>query len=413
MKFGLILLGLLCLVSVLGSIIPQGRDESFYLSNYSPLWAQVIISFKLSDIYHSTGFIALFSALCTNLFLCSTIRLKSLIGRIKRSSLPPSKSRLANPVSIEESYSPDNINDIFTSQGFKNIRQVSSGRSEIYYSAKNKIGYLGSWLIHLGILAIIIFYSYGQYTIVNTAVYGVAGSIEEIEETNYIMHIEDFNINYRQDGSVQQYVTEATLSDRDGNDLVSGQIYVNKPMRYKGYTFYQHSTGWASRLNVLKNEENISNDVIYDGGAYINDEDYIIVQMHHLYPDFIATESGFASKSNDLNNPKILYSILYGGQRVDMNIVSPDEDIAWQDFTFRFTNPQRYTYLSVNKMRGKTGAMFGSVLIILGLFLAFYMKPKQLIVEMTDDKIYIYGDHSPEVSKRFRPGYESEKNISI
>jgi len=257
MKFGLILLGILCLISVIGSVVPQGREEAFYLSTYSPLWSQLIISFKLYDIYHSGGFIVLFLALSLNLFLCSTIRFKNVINKMKKLSLSPTKAQLKSPVNTENFSSTNNINDIFMRQGFKNINHKKDNSVDIYYSTKNKIGYLGSWLIHVGILLIIVFYGYGQYTFIDTAVYGVPGSTQEVEGTDYIMNIHDFDIVYRDDGSVQQYITQGTLTDKDGNSLVSQEIYVNNPMRYNGYTFYQHSTGWASEINVYKNGESL------------------------------------------------------------------------------------------------------------------------------------------------------------
>ena len=413
MKFGLILLGMLCLVSVVGSVVPQGREEAFYLNNYSPLWSQLIITFKAYDIYHSSGFIALFIALALNLFLCSTVRFKNVINKIKKLSLAPSETQLKNPVKSMNYFSTDSIKDVFKSEGFKNIKCTTYDSTEIYYSNKNKIGYLGSWLIHIGILVIIVFYSYGQYTFFDTAVFGTPGSMQQLEGTNYIMNIEDFEIIYRDDGSVQQYITQGTLTDKDGTSLVSGKIYVNNPMRYDGYTFYQHSTGWASEVNVFKDGQNLGSEIVYDGTAYINNKEFIVIQMHHLYPDFVATETGFASKSNDLNNPKILYSLLYGGQRVDMNLVSPGQDVHWQDFTFNFNNPERYTYLSVNKMNGKVGALIGSIIIMLGLFLAFYMKPKQLIVERKAETIYIYGDYSADKKNSLKGNYQSKKDISI
>jgi len=413
MKFGLILLGILCLVSVLGSVVPQGREDTFYLSNYSPLWSQLIISFKLNDIYHSTGFILLFFALSMNLFLCSTIRFKSVVNKMRGLSSSPTISQLKNPISVDKFYTTDGIKNIFIKQGFKNVTCQQDNTTEVYYSSKNRMGYFGSWLIHIGILAVIVFYGYGQYTFIDTAVYGVPGTLQEVEGTDYLMNIHDFDIIYREDGSVQQYITQSTLTDKNGNNLVSGEIYVNNPMRYDGYTFYQHSTGWASEVNVAKAGESLGNQVVYDGTAYVNNQEFIAIVMHHFYPDFVATESGFASKSNEFNNPKILYSLFYGGQRVAMNVASPDESVEWQDFSFNFTNPQRYTYLSVNKMNGKIGAMVGSIVIMLGLFLAFYVKPKKLIVERKKDDLYIYGDYSLNDKNTFTRSYTNKKDISI
>lgn len=406
MKLGLILLGLLCLVSIIGSIVPQGRQPEFYTNNYTPLISQLIISFKAYDIYHSIGFIMLFVGLAVNLFLCSTIRFKSVIKNITKKPMAPNTQNLKNPILTENFYDSNGIREIFTDQGFKNIDYTKIKDSEeIYFSTKGKIGYLGSWLIHVGILLIIVFYSYGQYTFFDTAVYGVPGATQNVDGTNLKMKIDKFDIKYRDDGSVEQYITNGTLLDENGNSLISDEIFVNKPMRYKGYTFYQNSTGWAVDANVFKGNESLGSKVLYDGTAYINNQEYIAIQLHQFYPDFISTETGFSSKSNDLNNPKILYSLFYGGQRVVMNVASPEEEINWEDYNFKFTSPQRYTYLSINKMNGKIGAMFGSTVLMLGLFLAFYMKPKQLIIQRKNDEFFIFGDYNPSLNSKLKENH--------
>ena len=63
------------------------------------------------------------------------------------------------------------------------------------------------------------------------------------------LKVDDFRIQYRPDGSIQQFFSDISVEDRFGNTVMQKTISVNKPLRYGGITAYQ--TDWSmSALSV-------------------------------------------------------------------------------------------------------------------------------------------------------------------
>ena len=388
MKFGLMLLFYLIALSLIGSIVPQGRDEIFYSRLYSERIVNLIMLTKAYDIYHSIYFLIGAIALSVNLFLCSIFRLNSIIKVIYST---PNYKVLTKFKSKEFTILKDDkkIKDFMEQIGFKSFKIQETKDEKLYYGRKNRIGYLGSWIIHLGVFLVIAFYTYGQYTYFSTAVYGVPASSQILEGTDIDVKIHDFKIEYRDDGSISQYISNIELV-KDEESILLRDVFVNNPLRYNGYAFYQTSTGWATDFEIYKDGELLKKDIFYEGTAIIEEREGIVIQFTKFYPDF-DMRGRFVSLSNELNNPYILYTIFYNGHRVAMNVVESGELIEWQQFTFKFSNPQRYTYLQVNKMKGKLGAMFGSMMIFIGLIICFYFKPKEFVIRMEQNKLQVYG----------------------
>ncbi|MDR5658010.1 cytochrome c biogenesis protein ResB [Serpentinicella sp. ANB-PHB4] len=383
MKLGLILLVIIGVFSVIGSIIPQGRDEAFYLSRYSENMSRLIVSTKAYDIFYSKYFIFGCIALMINLSLCSIVRLNIIIKEIRK--IPSNKSMKQ----IQTEFS--NAQEIAKKYGFNKINHEEDGQKRTYYYKKNKVGYFGSWMIHLGVLLIICFYSYGHYTEFTTSVYGVPTTSKPIEGTELNLRINEFDIEYREDGSIEQYISKVDLLTSDNQHIKSEKIYVNNPMRYDGLTFYQTATGWASNIQVYHNDTLIMEDIFYESTVMYENRDDIVIQFNKFYPDLIMTPQGLFSASNEMNNPHVLYTIFYNGQRVDMNVSSIGETIEWNNYKFIFDNPQMYTYLQINEMKGKMGALIGSIIIVIGLVLCFYFKPKEILIHQKKNKIVLYG----------------------
>lgn len=393
MRFGLILLGVLGFFSVVGSFIPQGRDITFYYNNYTSIIAKTILVLRFNDLYDSLYFIILFGALCLNLLLCSITRFNKTFNKIF--AMPDVKKMKNFSVQkVEEDEKTAVIGEIYRKYGFKSLNKMEKVNNRtVYYGKKNQMGYLGSWFIHIGVLLVIVFYGYGQYTFFSTHVYGVPGEAKEVLGTNYSLEINDFNIQYREDGSIEQYLSHVNLKNNGGDLLKAEDIFVNNPMRHDGYAIYQTATGWAADIKIYANDQLLKEDIFYEATTIADERGPVAIQFTKFYPDFISTENGISSRSNQLNNPKVLYTIFFMGQRVVMDIASIDESIHWYDYTFVFENPQMYTYFQVNKMKGKTGAMIGAVLILLGSILCFYIKPKEIMITEAGKHIEVFGNN--------------------
>ena len=392
MGFGLLLLGLLCMVTLIGSLIPQGRDASFYQQNFTTTQSRFILEMGLDNLYQAWYFLLLWGLLCINLFCCSIVRLGKVFNRMK--SLPNLKGlTLLETISVNNGADRENmIKKKFTQWGFPSSQGQIKEDKICFYSRRNSVGYLGSWLLHLGVLFTIFFYGFGQFTYFTTAAYGVSGSTVAIEGTDFLLSIDDFYIDYRKDNTIEQYYTELTLLNGKGERLKEQKIFVNQPLGYEGYNIYQTATGWSGELEIKRKGIPSHSQLLYEGTTFIDEESKIALQFNKFFPDFIMTSGGPMTRSPFLENPMILYSLFERGQRVDMNFISPEEGIIWGDYEFVLKNPKMYTYMQVNKMKGKPGAAIGAAMIMLGAILAFYVKPKILLIENKGNKLLIYGN---------------------
>lgn len=68
-----------------------------------------------------------------------------------------------------------------------------------------------------------------------------------------MLHVDTFHIEYREDGSEQQFYSDLSILDPVSRNPISRQtIRVNKPLRFGGVTAYQTDWGIAAlKLQVL------------------------------------------------------------------------------------------------------------------------------------------------------------------
>ena len=53
--FGMSLLAVWGVMTLIGVVVDQGKDPGFYATNYSPPLARLVLRLHLDNIYHSAG----------------------------------------------------------------------------------------------------------------------------------------------------------------------------------------------------------------------------------------------------------------------------------------------------------------------------------------------------------------------
>ena len=77
MRFGIMLLCLIAILSVAGTAIPQGREIAWYAQAYRRFHGTILI-LRLNDVFGSWYFQLLLILLGLNLTLCSLVRIRSV-----------------------------------------------------------------------------------------------------------------------------------------------------------------------------------------------------------------------------------------------------------------------------------------------------------------------------------------------
>ena len=389
MKFGIVLLVVIGVLSIIGTIIPQNRSDVFYMENYHGFFYELINVFDLGNLYSSYWYIGLMILLIINLFLCS---IRRFIPILKRVTEKPNLDKVLeeyktwDTINIKE----DKINGFASDLGFRNLETKNVDGKKIYYKNINSMGYLGSWITHVSLIVIILAFGIGRYMGYEVFVYGIPGTVRDVEGTNYQVQIDDFEMRFDENMVVSQYVTSLTLLD-NGEIIDSGQLMVNHPFRGKGINIYQNATGWALHAFLYKDDQAYKQTVLYNSEFFVEDNGKIALQFVELFPDFDMSDPAALRNLSPLpNNPVLLYALYYNGLKVDMGLARMGDLIEYEEYKFIVNRPEMYTLLQINHDPGITFAAIGGLLQIIGLIFAFYLRPKKLRIVIEDNNVWLW-----------------------
>jgi cytochrome c biogenesis protein len=414
MRFAIALLLLLALACAVSSLITQNQTYEWYSQRYSERTAALIMALRLDDAFHSPWFIAITAFLCLNLLLCNLLRMPQLIRRTRAETRPEAALKLPGDVSAPDIQDPEAV--------FQRLRmpkpapcKAGDGRDALF-AARNSIGLWGAWVCHLGILLLILGFGLGQMTQRQYAVYGVPGQIRRIGDTACFLSIDDFRVDRREDGSVAQYTTDITVENTAsaGGKGGSASISVNHPATLCGMKFYQNSTGWAAQVDVLKDGASIQREVVCAGDYLaVADKEGLVVMLNALYPDYVMTPGvGPSTASDQLNNPAYLYSVYYQGQVIGMNALMDGEEVTIDEYTVTFSAPRAFTLIQIKRDRFTWLALIGGLVTMLGLFLAFYVRPARVWAVREPDGAWTLRGQCPKGGALFREQFERALGIN-
>lgn len=372
MKFALIILVIFALVCIAGSVIPQGNIEAVYKEAYPGTYG-LILAIGLDDVFHSWWFVVLTLILCVNLLGCNLVHFPRILKNMRSKSY-----RDYHPTeTLELREDPE---ELFRDMGFRRMECYRMDGVECRYGIRNRIGFWGAWLTHLGILIIMMGFALGQMFTVKYTVYGVPGQEKPVGDTGYALRIDDFIIGLREDDTVEQYTASLTLTNSATGEHWSGESSVNHPLDLQGYRLYQNSTGWAADVVIYENGEFLQQELLC-AGEYMTVEDRPDLQIvfRSFYPDYVLGADGTPATASDrLNNPAYLYLLYYKGEVLGMNVLQSDQRITVSDYDIIFTNPRFYTLIQIKHDPFTWLAGIGGLVLLIALFIAFYLRTEEL-----------------------------------
>ena len=378
MKFGILLLLVLALACALGSFIPQGHTLDWYLQNYTERQAALIYGLALDDVFHSVWFLVLAVILCCNLLLCNLLHLPGLLERWKQAG-DPAKAPNAAACEAPNQAQPEQIFEKLHMPAPKGIE--ADGKRRLF-SVKNRLGLWGAWVCHLGILLLVIGFTLGQTTTEEYTVYGVPGQTKPVGDTDYTLTIDDFGVEFSESGGVQQYTAQLTMRNTRTGEQQSDAAAVNAPGNLFGYRVYQNSTGTAAKLTVTMDGKLMQEEVVCVGDYTYVLQTPLMIYLDGYQEDYFEQRPGYA------------YSTYYMGQ-ADQGGVQVDGDIAlrYGSVEISFSEPQDYTLLQVKADHYAWLVLVGGVILLLGLFLAFYLPTRRVWAEQQPDGSWtVYGE---------------------
>lgn len=385
MKLAIIILSILVAVCVLGSLIPQGKVDTYYFNAYGEQIGSIIKMLGIDDVFHCWWVIVLAAVLSLNLILCSIIRFPVILHQFK-DGYTADRIHKIQPFRIETKLKLQP--ELMKKLHFFHTQSIEKG----WYGVKGKSGIWGSWLCHLSLLMILGGYSIGQLMSVDTSVYGIAGQTKTVEGTpeSIQVAIEDFEIRLREDHTVEQYIATLTI-ENEAQEVITGTSQVNAPLDAFGYRFYQNSTGWANTLSVYYKEELIFEDVLCAGESYTLDDLPLTFILAQFYPDFAIVDGQPVTLTPYLMNPTSIFALYYEGNLIDMNSVGMEQAIQVDDYVFVLHHPTQYTLIQVLYDPTMEFVLLGALVMLISLFLAFYVRCEECWIVEENGKVVIYG----------------------
>lgn len=375
MKLGLALLGIIALVSSIGTVVPQIEQAPEKAKEVSQIWQ----SMGFTHLYSTVWFRLLLGLLCINLIVCSMQRLMGIYHRTFKLK-PPSKltqvpQKIRQSVKGESEQIRESVQAVLKQKGYHFTFNENSDLWS-FVAIKRRLGNWGSLITHLSFVVLVIGALLGSLLGFKGYFMEAAGNTLPIQEIvlskGKVSETFSVRINSAEDrmlpnGERDNWYTDLSILE-NGQEVARKTLSVNDPFKYQGITFYQASFAKGARFTVDLKGQKIP-VVLRDQG-----QSYYQAPGTGLY---LVT----AIKSSSAQNETVLYQIYKGTEEkpVQTGELTTGKTVDVQGtYQLTFNSLAGFTGLQVKKDPGVAIIWLGCALLLGGLLLAFYWQPLEI-----------------------------------
>lgn len=360
MRFGMLLLVLIALLSILGTVIPQEQTLEAYQAAYGR-GAYASMAVGLDHLYSTWYYIGLYILLGVSLLFCSVLR----FGRVKRA-----KGALLQAAERAEPLQGFRAADPGAVLGRHRFRRCGEGY------LRNGLGLYGSFITHLAMLLMLAACACVFALEVKTD-YAVMVGDEVTLEDGTVLHVDDFAME--SEGKLD-YVSTVTAVLPD-QTVQSGTLRVNEPKRFGRYKVYQQSYAYAGQLDIRTAADAKDERVTLDSAAFISLDGARGVSYMGSYGSYIRTADGDVLPpgfGDQQGEPVDAYMIaVLDGENQEARLQPVDETFEVAGVYYTFRSPMAYPGLRVKTIPAPVmPALYASfALLLAGLYLCFFHVP--------------------------------------
>lgn len=346
-RFGIILLCILVVLSILGMVIIQQNVQGFdtFYASLTPAERLVFGSLGLFDVYYSWYFSFLLLLLSLNIILASIDYFPASWSFIVKPKLDASKKWLLGQkqnavveIDANAEETTEKIKEAFREQGLKVT--VSEKKGNIFvFGESGKWNRLGAYIVHVFLLILFL----GHFVALRTG-FDADVSFTPGQKSNEIKIIK-FNLDKREQYSAQipftitctdiqqklinpggeidatntlDWLTNIQIDD-PAYGVTKATVNLNNPFSYRGYRFFQASfnpLGSARKMSLELKPENGGDLVKFDlernGTATLPNGTK--VEYESFQPDFTLNGSQPDTRSTEYNNPAAVLKVTEPGK---------------------------------------------------------------------------------------------------
>ena len=388
--FGMSLLAVWGVLTLIGVVVDQGKDASFYQTNYLPALARLVLRLHLDNIYHSAAYLGIIGLILACMTLATfwrviPARLPPLRG-VKISAIPLNASV---QIAGDEATVRARVEQFFAGRGWL-VRKREQDGVEWTFADKFNWARKGVLIAHVGFVLIAagttLYWAFGYSG--ETAI--LAGSTVTIPENGTRFTLDRFR--YRIDpiqtksGTVYQpidYVSDVRVAAK--NEAPASRVLrVNHPLDVGGTLYYQASYGFAVPFTLTKDGRplpNVPSAPLREGEGFAVGDTSRSIQ----YARFVGTigPGGTIGADPRPNDPGVILNVFDGGQAIGQVLVPLERGVDLGDGYH--VEAGRYVLYSGIQYRHDPGIPLvglGAFVLLTGLCICFYLLPARLFVRL-------------------------------
>jgi cytochrome c biogenesis protein len=296
MRFSISLLTVICIASVIGTVLKQHEPLNNYVNQFGPFWAEVFARASLYNVYSAWWFMTILGFLVTSTSLCVARNtpkifadLKSYKENIREQSLKAFGHRAQAVLAESPEAAARRLGQLLASGGWKvklQQRESTSGTGWMLAAkagATNKLGYIAAHsaivLVCLGglldgdlmVRAQMLFNGKTPYngggmmadvkpehrlsernptfrgnllvaegTQSDTAILSQSDGIL-LQELPFAVELKKFVVEYYSTGMPKLFASDIVIHDKETGEKIATRVEVNHPASHKGIEIYQSS----------------------------------------------------------------------------------------------------------------------------------------------------------------------------
>lgn len=292
MRFAIALLTIICIASVIGTVLKQHEPAANYVNQFGPFWSQLFLALKLNAVYSAWWFLLILAFLVASTSLCVARNapryladLRSYKENMREKSLEAFRHRAEAEVRGNPQDAAQRLGKLLATGGWKvRLQQRGSGwMVAAKAGAAHKLGYIAAHsaivLICLGglfdgdliVRAQMLFGDKTPYTgggrvadvpaehrlsegnptfrgnlmvaegtQSSTAILNQSDGVL-LQELPFAIELKKFIVEYYSTGMPKLFASEVVIHDKHTGEQTAERIEVNHPAHYKGVEIYQSS----------------------------------------------------------------------------------------------------------------------------------------------------------------------------
>jgi len=452
MKTAIVLLLILAATSIAGTIIQQNQPDEFYIKTYGKGLYSVLKTLSLTDVYHSIWFILLMGLVGVNLAVCSINRFGIAWRRTFKPEISADPDRIARMAVSEKIACKDKVELVASkieaalrSRGYCVIKENVCDKVAIH-AAKGRLSIWGPYLTHLSILVIFVGAALGGltgfegYAIIPegeriSAYY--QNNSDRLKNLGFSVELVKFGITHDKHRNPTGYKSDLIVYD-GGKQVARKVIDVNRPLSYKGVSFYQSGYGLSrlvlritapdgrfEKLSFAIGSRETEHGTVY---GIIEDQAWKTVRLggkkltvfvHDIVPDYVS-DNRLSVSMLPLNPAAHVYVNdrfpEYKGLDAwkSLGWLAEPKSAKYNNYRVTVEKFVRYTGLQVAANPALPVVYAGFGLMLAGVFISFYLNYKiiRVIVEpVSEGSLAILGAQSRAESDVFDGDFRKIRQI--